>query len=378
LKAALLKQVDFYEHVISANTCQEIFVKLSEQLCGLCPNLDKIFYACEGSSAVEIAVKMSLHARKITEEVNRIRVMSLQHAYHGETLLALSLSDLGLFRKPYEDWLMPVSFLKNIPYVNSTDDPLWKDCASYWPAIELQLNKEVDSLTAIIVEPIVQGVAGMKIYSQDFLKRLSIWAKKQGVHLIADEIMTGFGRTGLSLACKHAAIIPDFICIGKGLTSGWLPMSAVLTTTNIYTLFYDDYEKDKTFMHSHTFSGNALSAAIALECLNVFKEEKIFASVQKKQNLFRQLMLEVAHVTQKLTNVRNIGAIVAADLVLDDEYSKRRLGYRVYQEAIKLGALLRPLGNTVYWLPPLNMKIETLHELQEITIKAIQNSFKSF
>lgn len=374
LKAALLKQMEQYEHVILANTCQTVLVELSERLALLCPGLNKIFYASEGSSAVEIAVKMSLHSRQILGERNQQRrqIMALQNAYHGETLLTLSLSDLGIYKKPYQDWPLPVIFLQDIPYVSSMTDPLWQNCGSVWPNIEKQLNQYVDTLSVIIVEPIVQGAGGMLIYSQDFLKRLRVWTLSHDIHLICDEIMTGLGRTGYPLACQHAGIVPDFICLGKALTSGWLPMSAVLTTNAIYQLFYDDYETGKSFLHSHTFSGNALAAAVALEVLKIMEEENICQQVQERQVLLSQLMFEVAEGTQRLTRIRCVGSIVAADLVLEEHQKTQRVGYEVYQQAVKLGAFLRPLGNTIYWCPPLNVEVDIMYALKDITINAIR------
>ena len=209
----------------------------------------------------------------------------------------------------------------------------------------------------------------MKIYSQNFLARLSRWAKANHIHLIADEIMTGIGRTGKMLACEHAKIVPDFICLSKGLTSGWLPFSAVLTYDEMYHVFYDDYQTGKAFLHSHTYSGNVLAASIALETLNIIREE----NVCEKAALLGKTMLEkmnaVAQKTGQLIDVRGIGALVAADLIPDP--TRPRLGYEIYQEAINQGALLRPLGNTLYWLPPLNSDFTLIEELENITTNAI-------
>lgn len=370
LKQALLKQLEKFEHVIFANTCNETIVELSEKLANMTKTLDKVFYACEGSSAVEIAIKMSFHASKIKSE-NRNQIIALQNSYHGETGLALSVSDLGLYRKPYEDILIPVTFLENIPYVSSKEDPKWENCFESWQIVEQQLQKHQDNLVAIIVEPIIQGAGGMRVYSKDFLKRLRAWTIEHKVYLIVDEIMTGFGRTGMPLAIQHAEIEPDFICLAKGLTAGWLPMSAVLTTSEIYRLFYDDYERSKSFLHSHTHSGNALAAAIALENMKILEDENIYACVKNMEPMLYQLMLEVADKTNRLTNIRHIGAVVAADLVLNEKQQNERYGYKVFQEALQLGAFLRPLGNTIYWLPPLNTDQEVLEKLQDITIRAI-------
>lgn len=376
LKKALKAQLDYFEHVIFANSTYEIIIQLSEKLSTLCPGLNKVFYASEGSSAVEIALKMSLHAQQLLGQSQRFQFTSLQNGYHGETFMALGLSDLGLYRKPYEAHLIKPNFIKNIPYVHSSSDPLWTDCSSIWPDIENQLEKIALNLAAIIVEPIVQGAGGMKIYSQDFLRRLHKWTQAHGIYLIADEIMTGLGRTGRGLACEHAQIKPDFICLSKGLTSGWLPMSAVLTHTEIYNLFYEEYSSGKSFLHSHTFSGNALAASIALECLNILEDEKIFQQVQEKESFLKQFMYEINANTQRLTNIRVLGGVIAADLKLTQKEKKLRIGYQIFQKALEMGAWLRPLGNTIYWLPPLNTPLDILEKLRDITEMSIKQILK--
>jgi len=370
LKAALFKQAEKFEHVILANTSNETIVRLSEQLANLTKNLNKVMYASDGSCAVEMALKMSLHAHQILGESQRKRFMTLAGDYHGETCGALGVSDLGLYRKPYESMLLKSDFLQNIPYVSGEDDPLWSDCSVQWPMIEKQLVPLADQLTAVIVEPILQGANGMMVYSADFLHRLAVWCRDNGVHLIADEVMTGFGWTGKMLACQHANIEPDFLCLAKGMSAGWLPISAVVTSDRIYDLFYDDYETGKSFLHSHTYSGNALAAAVAVECLQCLIDEKILQQVASNGKLMLSLMQKTAAETGRLQNIRHIGAVIAADLIVDQTHP--RMGYQVFQQAIKLGAWLRPLGNTIYWLPPLNTLPETLQKLQQITAEAIK------
>ncbi len=369
LKAALLEQADKFEHVILANTTNETIATLSQQLAQLMPPLNKIFYASDGSCAIEVALKMSIQARMITGETHRTKFIALENSYHGETTGALSVSDVGLYRAPFTPLLFTPHFLTKLPYVNNMHDLLWEDCSLYWPAIEKKLLEYADTATAIIIEPILQGAGGMKIYSKDFLKRIAQFAKLHNIHLIADEIMTGIGRTGNMFACEYANVIPDFLCLGKGLTSGWLPLSAVLTHDAIYQLFYDDYETGKSFLHSHTQSGNALAACIASEVLTIFKEENICEKAAQLGKKMLRGMQQIARDSQQLQNVRNIGAMVAADLICD--FPTKRHGYTVYQEAVKRGALLRPLGNTIYWLPPLIMDDATLTQLQEITFAAI-------
>lgn len=370
LKKAIAMQIDRFEHVIFAHTTNETIVSLSAQLCHLMPGLDKVFYAGDGSCAVEIAMKMSMHARQIQGARQKTQFIALENAYHGETMGALSLSDLGLYRQAYEPLLFQPVFLAGVPYVNSISDPLWQDASEAFAAIEPILVQQAKKTTAIIVEPIVQGAAGMRIYSQDFLKRLAAFAKAHDIHLIADEIMTGIARTGTMLACEHAGIQPDFVCLSKGLTSGWLPFSAVLTQNPIYNLFYDDYQSGKSFLHSHTFSGNVLGAALALETLAIIESERLCDRAVQLGKLMRQQMQEIADETGKLKNVRQLGAIVAADLI--DHTPNNRLSFRLYREAISRGVLLRPIAETIYWLPPLNIEFELLKQLQLNTLEAIQ------
>lgn len=370
LKQALYQQVEQFEQVILANTTHETLVEFSEKLTGLTQTLDKIFFACDGACTVEIAMKMSLQAQQIQGNTKRNKFIALSKGYHGDTLAAMSVSDIGLFRNQFTSHLLDVSFIKNIPYLLNTADPLWADCEPAWQQIQAQLAPYCDSAAALIVEPIVQGAGGMQIYSQDFLRRLRHWTQANNIFLIADEIMTGIGRTGMMFACQHAQIEPDFLCLSKGLTSGWLPLSVVLTTTAIYAAFYDDFETGKSFLHSHTFGGNALAVRLGLETLKIMEAENIIEQVQKKEQLLGNLMQQVASNTGKLTNIRHIGAIVAADLIVADP--SQRVGYQVYKKATELGALLRPIGNTIYWLAPLNTDEATLHRLQQITEAAIK------
>jgi adenosylmethionine-8-amino-7-oxononanoate aminotransferase len=373
LQQALIKQMESFEHVILANTTHEVIVQLSEKLVQLTETLNKVFYAGDGSCAVEIAMKMSLHARYLEGKHHKNKFIALKNAYHGETMGALSVSDMSLYSMPYESILLNTHFIEPMPYVADVNDSLWQNCETHWLKIQEQLAPYAHSATALLVEPIIQGAGGMLIYSQDLLKRLRAWTSAHEIHLIADEIMTGVGRTGKMLACQHANIEPDFLCLSKGLTSGWMAFSAVLTRDDIYDVFYDDYEKQKSFLHSHTYSGNALAASIANEVLTIMQEEKMCEKAFQLGEWMRDEMQAIANKTGRLKNMRQLGAIAAADLVIDDLKHQTRFGYQVYQEAVKLGALLRPLGNTIYWLPPLTTDKNTIEKLSEITKEAILN-----
>lgn len=368
LKKALINQLEKFEHVIAANTTHDVILELSEKLSGLKPGLNKVFYAGDGSSAVEVAMKMSLQARQILGQSQKTEFIALENGYHGETLATLSVSDVCLYKTPFKAKTFDSQFIKGLPYVANTKSPLWQDASDYWDNIEQQLLKKVEQTTAIIIEPLLQGAGGMKIYSKDFLKRLAKFAKKHDIHLIADEIMTGLGRTGKCFAVDYADITPDFLLLSKGLTSGFMAMSCVLTHDQIYQLFYDDYESGKAFLHSHTYSGNALAASVALECLHVLKEEKLYHRGESLSSYMQAHFNDIAQSYPKLINIRSLGAMVAADI----NTQTPRAGFKVFQQAVQLGALLRPLGNTIYWLPPLNIKLEELDKLKAITLKALK------
>ncbi|MHA7841238.1 MAG: adenosylmethionine--8-amino-7-oxononanoate transaminase [Gammaproteobacteria bacterium] len=373
LKAALHRQTQHFEHVINANTTSELLRTLGNKLCSLAPHYKKVLFASDGSCAVEIAAKLAIHGQQLQGHHEKTQFISLENSYHGETVFTLSLSDSTLYNAPYKALLTPVKKLRNIPYVNYKTDHLWHNAETAWKTIEGELEQCKDTLCAIIIEPILQGAGHMKIYSADFLKRLCAWAKYHGIYVIADEILTGFGRTGPHFACEHAAIQADFTCIAKGLTAGYLPMSAVLTTQSVFDLFYDDYNKGKQFLHSHTHSGNALAAAVALETLNIMEEEHIYENIPYLEKKLQTLFKEVAQATGQLDNLRGIGGMVAGELKSHPKH--KRTGYVLQQYAIKYGVFLRPLGNTLYWLPPLNITDDSLNQLREGTINAIMELY---
>lgn len=373
LMAALRAQSERFDHVILANTAQSPAVDLAERLASLCPNLNKVFYASDGSCAVEIALKMSLHSRMITGDPRR-ELAALRGGYHGETMLTLSVSDVGMYKDPYKQWNTPCHMLGPLPMVTGPADPLWHDCSEHWESIAAQLAPLANRLTAIILEPILQAAGGMQLYSMDLLRRLRRWCDQHGVHLIADEIMTGFGRTGKALALDHANIEADFVCLGKGLTGGVLPLSAVLTSDAMYALFYDDYSTGKAFLHSHTHSGNALACAVGVAAFDLLHEDGLMAHVNELGDQMRAGMEDIAKQTGELHRIRQLGAMVAADL---KNPTHPRAGYQLYQAAVKQGVLLRPLGNTIYWCPPLNCLRDTVISMAERSSAAISISLRN-
>lgn len=362
--AAISEQMAHFEHVITANTTWPALVALAEHLARI-TGKQHVFFASDGATAVEIAMKLALQAQQIKGHTNKKEFIALKNAYHGESLATLSVSDMGIYKKPFEG-LGPVCHFIQPDYVTSTEAIINQPCKN-WSEIEKQLDSLAEKVCAILVEPLVQGAAGMLCYSADFLRKLKNWAQEQGIYLIADEIMTGIGRTGHWLACHLADVEPDLICLSKGLTSGALPFSCVMLSSALFDLFYDEPSTGKSFLHSNTFSGNPLAVSAALATLTILEQEKILDRVPLLENTMRTHFENIANHTGLLTNIRGTGAIMAADLIGDGEF-----GNRIYQEALERGAFIRPMGKTVYWLPPLNMELSVLDTLAEITEQSIK------
>jgi len=370
---AIKDQLSHFEHIIGADTTFPKLVELGEKLARI-SQLQHVFFASDGACAVEIAMKLALHANQLQGHPTRNQFIALQHGYHGETLGTLSVSDLGIYKKPYNGLNVKCHFVQPIPYVNHPQTPLWSDAEQEWRVIEQQLEAVKEQACAVIFEPIVQGAGGMRVYSADFLHRLVQWAKANRIYVIADEIMTGLGRTGKWLASEHASIKPDMVCLSKGLTSGSLPLSCVLIDDPIYNLFYHEASEGKSFLHSHTYSGNPLGIRAALATIDVMHAEGINEQAQALGECMLQHFSSIASQTAKLTNVRSIGAIVAGDFVGPVD---QQIGFTFQQEALNRGALLRPLGNTLYWLPPLTTTEETIEKLAEITLHSINAVYKN-
>jgi adenosylmethionine-8-amino-7-oxononanoate aminotransferase len=395
LAAALRAQQDAFEHVITANTTSAPLVRLCERLLaaanGLPPSawgpaapagrrpghFGKVFLADNGSTAVEIALKMALQAQAQRGAPRRTRFVALENAYHGETAATLSIGDLDLYAAPYRALCFPVERLSGLPYRRGPADPAWLDAGAEWPAIEAALDAQADTLAAIVYEPVLQAAGGMLLFSPDLLRRLRAWADARGVYLIADEIAAGMGRLGAMLASHLAegagrtslAALPDFAVLSKGLTAGVLPLSAVLTTDTIYGLFDGDYAEGRAFLHSNTFTGNALAVAVALAVLDVFAADDVLGAVAARAPRLEAAMRKVAADRPALRNVRACGMVAAADIRAADGQAldpRRRTGWHVYREAVRRGALLRPLGDTMYLFPPLTATDAEIDEMAAI------------
>ena len=370
LGAALKDQVDTLEHAIFAGFSHAPGIELAERLVALTPpGLDRVFYADNGSSAVEVALKMSFHYWRNQGRGERRRFISLTNSYHGETLCELALGNVPLYRETYGPLLMETI---NVP----SPDCFEREPGESWEAFSLRrfdameraLERHAHEVCAVIVEPLVQCAAGMRMYHAAWLRRLRDACDRHGVHLIADEIAVGFGRTGTMFACEQAGIAPDFMCLSKGLTGGYLPLSAVLTTDDVYRAFYDDYTNLTAFLHSHSYTGNPLACRVALATLDVFAAEPILERNRATASKMRALVAPLAD-HPAVAEVRQTGMIVAVELG-GFPWQERR-GLRGYRHALSRGVLLRPIGDVFYWMPPYVIDDDALALLAAVTAEAV-------
>lgn len=367
INAAVKRQLDQLEHVIFANFSHTPAITLCDRLAGLLPaGLTKFFFTDNGSSAVEAAMKMSFQYHYQTGAPQKKRFMALSDAYHGETVGALSLGGVDLYSEIYKPLLLDIIRVDGPDCYRCPYGQHRESChAECFAAAEDAFARYSHEVCAFIVEPLVQAAAGMKIYPPAYLKKLRQACDAHQVHLIADEIATGFGRTGKLFACDHAGISPDIICLSKGLTGGYMPMALAVTTQKIYDAFYADYNDGKAFMHSHTYSGNPLACSAAVEVLAILEEEDILAKANENSRYFNQLVHEKLSEHRHVGDIRSIGLINAIELVEDKASkrsfeSKRRIGYQIYKQALKKGVVLRPLGDVLYFNPPLTITREDM------------------
>lgn len=364
INSKIKEQLDTLEHVILAGFTHEQVIKLSERLVSLTPkNLDKCFYSDNGSSAVEIALKMSFHAH-LNDGLKKPLFVSLTNSYHGETIGALSVGDVELYKETYEPLLMQ-TLQTEVPKDMSIEAA--KTAAMKFEELCKTRGNEI---SAIIVEPLIQGAGYMHMYHPEFLVLVREICNRYNVHLIADEVMVGFGRTGELFASQKAKISPDFLVLSKGLTGGYLPLSVVLTSNAVYAKFYCDYNEHKAFLHSHSYTGNALACAAANATLDIFENENII----EKNRILSQFMAEQLKRFESLKNVKEIrqtGMVAAVEL---KGYStEERIGLKVYQYALKQGVLLRPLGHIVYFMPPYVITKEEIEKVMSVAFEAIRS-----
>ena len=363
INSAIAKQAATLEHVILAGFSHEAAIRLAEKLVAIAPKpLNKLFYADNGSSAIEVALKMSYHYHK-NRGYDKPLFLSLTNSYHGETIGALSVGDVALYKQTYEPLLM-----QNMQ-VSVPSDASKEAAVKAASLFEETLQKHHRQISALILEPLVQGAGGMHIYHPHYLQKARELTSRFGVHLIADEVMTGFGRTGTMFACEQAGIAPDFMVLSKGLTGGYLPLSTVLTTDEVYSAFYCDYEEQKAFLHSHSYTGNALACSAALATLEIFEEENVIETNRQKSELIWEQM-QPFFALENVENVRRLGMIFAVTLKGYDP--KLRMGLKVYEYGLKRGVLLRPLGNVIYFMPPYIINESEIEQMVTTAIEAVK------
>jgi adenosylmethionine---8-amino-7-oxononanoate aminotransferase len=379
IKAALTSQLDKLEHVLLAGVSHPPAIRLAEKLVEITPaGLSKVFYSDNGSTACEIAIKMSLQYWRHIGRPERNLFVALERGYHGDTIGTMSLGGVPEFHQAFQDMLfdsyrLPAPCCYRCPMGRCRDDC---SLACLQPFRRL-LATEGGRIAGLILEPLIQAAGGMNIYPAAYLQKAADLAREHGIHLILDEVATGFGRTGKMFALEYVAIEPDFLCLSKGLTGGYLPLAATMTTDEVYGAFYGDYAEGRTFFHGHSFTGNPLGAAAALASLQVFAEEDVFG----------RLADTVPHLHQRLQRfgelpwvgeIRQLGMIAALELVKNRQTREgfspaERVGWPIHLKGLEEGLLLRPLGNVVYLWLPLSTTIADIDEITERLWRVLSN-----
>ncbi len=355
-------QLDTLEHVLLAGFTHEPAVELAHKLVNLTPaELKKVFYVDNGSSAIEAALKMSYHYH-LNSGKRKPLFLSLTNSYHGETIGALSVGDVSLYKETYAQLL-----------ISNMQVPVPKDqsiaaAEEALKVLESLLKERSEEIAALIVEPLIQGAGGMHMYHPHYLTGARALTKAYDVHLIADEIMTGFGRTGKMFAFDHTDVSPDFMTLSKGLTGGYLPLSVVMTTDDVYSAFYCDYNEHKAFLHSHSYTGNPLACAAALATLEIFENNDVLGENEKKAAYIKEKTARFSAFPQ-VKEIRQQGMVTAIELQGYD--ASERIGLTIYKYALTQGVLLRPLGNIIYFMPPYIISYEEIDHMIDVAYSGI-------
>jgi adenosylmethionine-8-amino-7-oxononanoate aminotransferase len=363
LVEALTRQAGVLSHCSLAGMTHEPAARLAAELVAVAPaELTHVFFSDDGSTAIEVAVKLAVQYWRQVGSPERYRFVALDDAFHGETLAPTALGGVAEFRRPFEHIVMDVIHVS----------PGAGGIAQAFAQLHDILSRDSSSVAAVVIEPILQGCAGMRLYSADYLSELRRITREFGVLLVADEVFTGYGRTGPFWACEHANVVPDILCTAKGFSGGMLPMAATLVKDFLFQAFIGD--KSRAFYYGHTYCGNPLGAAVAREVLNIYRDESILEQAKPKAARIAAAFEAMSH-RQYVSNARSLGMMGALDLDGDSGYFGE-LGWRVYEEALRRGAYVRPLGNVVYITPALNIPDADLDELLEIVGKSLTTIFE--
>lgn len=388
----LKQQLDRLDHVLLAGFTHEGAVTLAEKLCALAPKgLTRCFYSDNGSSAVEVALKMSFHYWRNAGQAQKTRFIALENSYHGETLGALAVGGPSPYRDAYEPLLLRPIHVASPDCFNRSGGESWEDYSRrQFVHMQVALERHAHEVCAVIVEPLVQCAGGMRMYHPVYLRLLREACDRHNVHLVADEIATGFGRTGKMFAMEWAATrvgkpdqsdcAPDIMCLSKGLTGGTLPLAVTLATDEIYQAFYADWQAGKAFLHSHSYTGNAIACAAALATLEVFSQQDW---MQQNRDSGHLLWMSVAGLLShpNVAEVRQQGMILAIELAADARRRKpfpreERRGLRVYRHGLDKGVLLRPLGDVIYLMPPYILTGEEVKLMTQTAIAGIEQAVR--
>lgn len=382
--AAIARQAGELEQVMLAGFTHAPAVELAEKLLAIAPRqpdrapLAKVFYADNGSAGVEVALKMAFHYFRNRGETTRTKFVALENGYHGETLGALAVGDIPLYRRIYAPLLAEALFAPSPDAYLAEPGEAAADCAERAAdALADLFDRHPGEICALILEPRLQCAGGMRMHDPAYLARARQLCDAYGVFLIADEIATGFGRTGTMFACEQSNVMPDLLCLSKGLTGGFLPLSAVLTTQPLYDAFLDD-SRERAFLHSHSYTGNPLACAAALASLSIFESDNVIVRNRGTAEIMRALAAPFAD-HRHMADVRQSGMVVAFELTRDGNKqtpfpAAARLGLHAYRAALQRGVVLRPLGDVLYWMPPYCVDAEQLALLAETTLAAIEEA----
>jgi len=384
LDDAVRNQLDLIAHTTFLGLSHVPGIKLAQKLSEIAPpGLQRVFYSDNGSTAVEVALKMAFQYWQLKGEKNRTRFASLVEAYHGDTVGAMSVGYSEVFHRFHRPLLFPALRISP-PHVFRCLHKMSEQDAlkAAIEEAEEQLSKERDSLAAFVMEPLMQGAAGMWSQPPGYVKSLSEICRSNRILLILDEVATGFGRTGRMFACEHEDVSPDLLCLGKGMTAGYLPLAATLATEEIFAAFLGEYKELKSFFHGHTYTGNPLGCSVALAGLDLFQKEKILEKMQPKipyiKSRLEQDFLPLAHVG----DVRQCGFMVGIELVEEKVPLRRyppekRMANRVVLEARRRGVVVRPLGDVIVLMPPLTISADELKTLLDVTHESIRFASES-
>jgi adenosylmethionine-8-amino-7-oxononanoate aminotransferase len=371
INAALRDQLEQIAHVMLAGCTHEPVVRLSEQLTRL-SGLAHVFYASDGASATEIALKMSFHYWRNVGKPDKTRFVSLRNGYHGETLGALAVTDVAIFKTVYAP-LLQSSWQVMSPDWRLAEDGESAEAYARRASQELgvYLAQHQQTVAAVILEPLVQCAAGMAMYHPTYLREVRALCNQYSVHLIADEIAVGFGRTGTLFACEQAGVTPDLMCLSKGITAGYLPLSAVLATEEIYAAFYAD-DMAHAFLHSHSYTGNPLACRAAIASLGLFESEHVLTENRRRGDVLDRLA-EPLRQHPRVRHFRRLGMIWAFDVMnVAQDFAQQ-----FYRAALQEGLLLRPIGNTVYFMPPYIVEEADMAYLIAGTVKALERTLQT-